>query len=55
MEQDAAFTDHREQSDDLLLDWENDAETPSSLNDTPWNGWTNEQKETMWEHVEYYC
>ena len=24
------------------------------MNDTPWNGWTNEQKETMWEHVEYY-
>ena len=46
--------DYREQYDDLLLDWENDVETSPSLRDTPWDQWTNEQKDIMWAHVEYY-
>ena len=28
--------------------------TPPMLNDTPWSEWTEEQKQTMWEHVEYH-
>ena len=53
MEQDTEFTD-----DFSALDLEEDGvglETcPPSLKDTPWVGWTDEQKKIMWEHVEYH-
>jgi len=55
MSQDTVFTDYREHDgDDLSLTVENDLESPPSLHDKPRDEWTNDQKETMWVHVQYY-
>ena len=57
MSQDTAFTDYREHDDDDLslgLIAEDTLGSPPSLNDTPLSEWTKEQKETMWEHVQYH-
>jgi len=57
MSQDTAFTDYREHDDDDLslgLIAEDTLGSPPSLNDTPWSKWTDEQKQTMSEHVQYH-
>jgi len=57
MLQDTAFTDYRELDDgDLSLGLiaADTLGSPPRLSDTPWSEWTAEQKQTMWEHVEYH-